>query len=255
MKREFYSAAIAEFETAAPGEILAQLVTNNPFTLEQAQRDTWLEEINILQRTIAHRKGTIYFEYAIPRMGKRIDVVLLIGPAIFILEFKIGESKFTSGALDQVCDYALDLKNFHETSSSRFIAPILIASKTQGFASAICVTPQNDKLLCPIRCSVDRLDDVLGSVLNFIGDEADIDRSQWESGRYCPTPTIIEAALALYKGHSVSDIARNDASAINLTVTSTAISELIRESKARSLLHSCCEEKKSPTSIDPNLNS
>ena len=104
-------------------------------------------------------------------MGKRIDVVLLIGPAIFILEFKIGENEFTSSALDQVCDYALDLKNFHETSFSVFIAPILIASKTHGFASAIWATPQNDKLLCPIRCSVDRLDDVLDGVLNFIGDE------------------------------------------------------------------------------------
>src|SRR5436309_10649888 len=144
-----------------------------------------------------------------------------------------------ASALDQVCDYALDLKNFHETSFSRFIAPILIASKTQGIASAICVTPQDDRLLCPIRCSVDRLDDVLGGVLKFIGDEAGIDRMQWESGRYCPTPTIIEAALALYKGHSVSDIARSDASATNLTVTSSAISEVIRESKARSLKSIC----------------
>ena len=239
MKRDFYSSSIAEFGTAAPGQILAELVTNNPFTLEQAQRDAWLEEIDILQRTITRRKGVIYFEYAVPRMGKRIDAVLLIGPAIFILEFKIGETEFTSSALDQVCDYALDLKNFHETSFSRFIAPILIASKTQGIASAICVTPQDDRLFCPIRCSVDRLDDVLGGVLKFIGDEADIDRVQWESGRYCPTPTIIEAALALYKGHSVSDIARSDASATNLTVTSSAISEVIRESKARSLKSIC----------------
>src|SRR3989441_5276992 len=73
MKREFYSSSIAEFGTAAPGQILAELVTNNPFTLEQAQRDAWLEEIDILQRTITRRKGVIYFEYAVPRMGKRID--------------------------------------------------------------------------------------------------------------------------------------------------------------------------------------
>ena len=238
MKREFYSSSIAAFRSSTSDRILADLVTNNPFTLEQTQRDAWLEEIDILQKALVHRDGAVYFEYAIPRMGKRIDVLLLIGPAIFILEFKIGDSEFTSSALDQVCDYALDLKNFHETSSSRFIAPVLIASKTHTFASAICATPQNDRLLCPIRCSVDRLDDVLSGVLNFIDDGASIDRNEWESGRYCPTPTIIEAALALYKGHSVTDIAHHDAGD-NLTVTSAAISEVIHESKARRLKSIC----------------
>jgi hypothetical protein len=117
-------------------------------------------------------------------MGKRIDVLLLIGPAIFVLEFKIGQTEFTSSGMDQVCDYALDLKNFHETSSSRFIAPILIPSKAHNFASAICATPQNDKLLCSIPCSVDRLDDVIEGALNFIGHETVIDRTV--SATECP---------------------------------------------------------------------
>jgi Uncharacterized conserved protein (DUF2075) len=239
MHREFYSSSIEEFRSATPEQILAKLVTNNLFTLEQTQRDAWLEEITILQHALIHRDGAIYFEYAIPRMGKRIDVLLLIGPAILILEFKIGESEFTASGVDQVFDYALDLKNFHESSFSRFIAPILIASKARTFASAICATPQNDKLLCPIRCSVDRLNNVLDGVLNFVGDEAAIDRFEWESGRYRPTPTIIEAALALYRGHSVREIARNDASATNLTITATAISEIIRESQAGRLKSIC----------------
>jgi hypothetical protein len=171
-------------------------------------------------------------------MGKRIDVLLLLGPAIFILEFKIGETDFTASALDQVCDYALDLKNFHSTSSSRFIAPILIPSKASNFASVVCATPQNDKLLSPIRCSVDRLNDVIGGVLNFIGDEPAIDRTEWESGRYRPTPTIIEAALALYRGHSVTEVANHEAGD-NLTVTSAAISDIIRESQAKRLKSIC----------------
>ena len=212
-------------------QILVQLVNSNPFTLEQTQQRAWSEEIEILQNVLSNRVGYIYFEYAIPRMGKRIDVILLIGPVIFILEFKVGEREYSSAALDQVCDYALDLKNFHETSHSRFIAPVLIATNAHHATFTICATPQNDKLLYPIRCSTDSLGQLIEQVLSFAHEDTDIKPQEWESGRYCPTPTIIEAALALYKGHSVSDISRNDATAINLTVTSNAISEVIRASR------------------------
>ncbi len=61
----------------------------------------------------------------------------------------------------------------------------------------------------------------------------------WENGRYCPTPTIIEAAMALYNGHSVSEISRSDASAINLSQTSDAISKIIRLSKENSQKSIC----------------
>src|SRR5688572_15607078 len=115
MKREYYSDSIANFRNTAPDEILGKLARSNDFALEQTQRDAWLEEINILQKVLLRFQGSIYFEYSIPRMGKRIDVVILIGPAIFVLEFKIGEKEFSSYALDQVWDYALDLKNFHES--------------------------------------------------------------------------------------------------------------------------------------------
>ena len=232
MKRDFYSASIAEFRNTVPDQILGHLAANNPFALEQTQRNAWLEEIDILQDILLHREGFIYFEYAIPRMGKRIDVVLIIGPVIFVLEFKVGEKDFTTAAaLDQVCDYALDLKNFHETSYSRFIVPILIATNARTIAYTICATPQNDKLLCPVRCNTDSLGQVIDSVLAFAADDPNIDPIEWQRGRYCPTPTIIEAALALYKGHSVSDISRNDATAINLTVTAEAISRIVRASK------------------------
>lgn len=126
MKREYYSDSIAAFLNTNHVEIIGQLVMNNDFPVEQTQRDAWLEEINILQSVLRSFHGAIYFEYSIPRMGQRIDVVLLIGPVIFVLEFKVGEREFTSHAVDQVWDYALDLKNFHETSHERFVAPILI---------------------------------------------------------------------------------------------------------------------------------
>jgi len=233
MKREYYSGSIANFLNTDPDTILAQLAKRNDFSLEQTQRDAWLEEIKILRSVLPPFAGAIYFEYSIPRMGQRIDVVLLIGPVIFVLEFKVGEKEFTSHAVDQVWDYALDLKNFHETSHERFVAPILIATNAKSANPLVETTPQLDKLLFPIKSTVSILGNVIEEVLQF-AEGADIHPEQWEEGRYCPTPTIIEAALALYNGHSVREISRSDASAINLSETSESITSIIRASKEKS---------------------
>ena len=239
MQRNFYSSSIPEFFNIPKEQILGILTTNNPFTLEQTQRDAWLKEIVILKNVLINRAGYIYFEYSIPRMGKRIDVVLIIGPVIFVLEFKIGEKEFTSAGIDQVFDYALDLKNFHETSSSCYIAPIFIATKAKSFVETISTTQQNDKVLFPIRCNTDTLPQILDDVLAFAAGEPDIDAVKWQQGRYSPTPTIIEAALALYRGHSVDEISRNDASAINLSHTADAISKVIQTSKENNCKSIC----------------
>src|SRR5215471_15443430 len=230
MKREYYKDSIAGFLTTSPDEILGKLVQGGGFAILPTQREAWLEQINILKPVLSNRPGRIYFEYSVPRMGKRIDVVLLIGPVVFALEFKVGETEFTSSALDQVCDYALDLKNFHESSRDVVIAPVLIATGARPVPFAACTTPQNDKLISPIRCNSGGLDRVIEEVLSFTAGVADIDSSAWVRGRYCPTPTIIEAALALYKGHSVSEVSRNEAGD-NLDVTSKAISEVISASR------------------------
>jgi hypothetical protein len=232
MKREYYSASISNFLDTPTDAILGELVRNNDFALEQTQRDAWLIEITTLKSILKTHQGSILFEYSIPRMGKRIDVVLLIGPVIFVLEFKVGETKFQSYAIDQVCDYALDLKNFHEPSHEQLIAPILIATKATGSEVDISQTSHNDNLLIPITCNLALLEKIVADVLNFAKGKI-INPEEWENGRYCPTPTIIEAAIALYHGHSVSEISRNDASAINLSKTSDAISEIIKTSKAK----------------------
>jgi hypothetical protein len=133
MKREYYSDTIAQFISKVPNEIIGELVQGNSrdgTTLETSQSDAWLEQIHILQSALRPYidHGSVYFEYSIPRLGKRIDVVALIGPVIFVLEFKVGEQEFSAHAVDQVWDYALDLKNFHESSHEQYIAPRAIAS-------------------------------------------------------------------------------------------------------------------------------
>ena len=231
MKRDYYSDSIANFLSTSTNEILGALVRNSGFTIEQTQRDAWLEEVAILKVALRDTDGTIYFEYSIPRMGKRIDTVLLIGSALFVLEFKIGDREFTSYAMNQAYDYALDLKNFHETSRELLIAPIVIATNALAPSPAIVTTVHDDKVLVPMRCTIELLPGILRRVLEFSGDKS-IDPGQWESGRYSPTPTIIEAAMALYNSHSVDEISRSDAAAINLSVTSAAISDIIQAARA-----------------------
>jgi len=238
MSRSFYSSSIAEFLISSENEILGHLERSNEFALLQTQRDAWLEEITILRKILTPYQGAIYFEYNIPRMGKRIDVLLIIDSVIFVLEFKIGETEFTSYAFDQVWDYALDLKNFHETSHQQIIAPVLIATRAIGSLSLVSTTPDSDRTFLPIKSSADNLAEVIKTVLLF-SDGLAIDTASWERGRYCPTPTIIEAAMALYNGHSVTEISRNDASAINLTKTSDAVSEIIRLSQEKSQKSIC----------------
>jgi len=230
MERSYYSDSISNFCNTSPDEIIGKMAMKNEFALEQTQRDAWSEEISILHNVLSGFDGSIYFEYSIPRMGKRIDVVLLIGAVIFVLEFKVGEDEYTSYAYDQVWDYALDLKNFHESSHDKYIAPILVATEGESGVANISLTPQNDKLFFPINSNVEMLKTIIENVLAF-SDNNIIDKTHWESGRYCPTPNIIEAAMALYKGHSVSEISRSDAGAINLSTTSNIISEIIRTSK------------------------
>ena len=234
MNRYYYSNTIATFLKSKPDEILGEMVANNTFTLEQSQRDAWTEEITILQKSLSNNKGSIYLEYSIPRMGKRIDAVLIIGPVIFVVEFKIGEKEFTSAATDQVWDYALDLKNFHESSHEKYVAPVLLATKAKSDPVVIAETLHNDKLLLPIKCNVKMLERIIFDVLKYVDGAAAVDAKQWEKGRYHPTPTIVEAAMALYNGHSVGEISRSDASAINLSDTSAAISKIIHVAEKNS---------------------
>jgi len=167
MKREYYSDSIANFLKTSPNEILGTLALSSGHTDEQTQKSAWLEEVLILKKVLTRWEGRIYFEYKIPRMGRRIDVVLLIGSVLFVLEFKVGEKIFTSYALNQVYDYALDLKNFHETSRELFIAPLVIATNASAPITTIATTVHNDKVFVPIHSNVESLAETLRRVLEF----------------------------------------------------------------------------------------
>ena len=164
-------------------------------------------------------------------MGKRIDVLLLINSIVFILEFKVGEKEFPQYAIDQVWDYALDLKNFHEQTHNAVVAPILISSNAKNSITEISLTRFLDNVFNPIKCNSEQLPEVLNNVILF-SDATLLDYEIWEESRYHPTPNIIEAAMALYNGHDVKEISRSDATSKNLRDTATAISEIIDYSKS-----------------------
>lgn len=178
----------------------------------------------LASRELAH--GALYFEYAIPRLGRRIDTVLILGSVLFVLEFKVGATGFTRSAIDQVWDYALDLKNFHDASHPIPIVPVLIATGESHTPKLIEVTGHQDLLTAPVLCGVDGLSQAIELGLEFFKGPT-IDSDLWQHGRYRPTPTIVEAAKALYAGHAVEEISRHDAGAKNLAITSHRLSKLI----------------------------
>ncbi len=235
MKRWYYSASAAAFLDSTNETILGELTTNSDFGVDLSQRDAWLKEIDILRQTLEPYRlnAKIYLEYSIPRLGRRIDAVVLIGPVIFVLEFKVGADKFTAHSVDQVCDYALDLKNFHESSHLCMIAPILIATAATEVLLPAPPTPYSDGVLAPIKSTVTALPTTVAQVLRNAKAPA-IESIQWEQGRYCPTPTIVEAAMALYRGHSVAEISRSDAGAINLSQTSDLLTDIINSARVNS---------------------
>ena len=73
------------------------------FKTEDVQKNAWREEISILKKQLsALSDGGIIFEFMIPRMGHRIDVVLIVKGIVFLLEFKIGDREYRKATEDQV---------------------------------------------------------------------------------------------------------------------------------------------------------
>jgi Uncharacterized conserved protein (DUF2075) len=235
--RFWYGASIAEFVDADPQAVAGQLMSNFSFSLIPTQRDAWLAQIDFLQAEVKGFPGSIFFEFNIPRMGRRIDVVLVIGPVIFAIEFKVGEKTFDRSAIDQVWDYGLDLKNFHEASHNASIIPILIATEAME-CPPVEVQADPDKLYRPLVVDPQSFRDVLESAVTAVSGPP-VDANAWARASYHPTPTIVEAARALYAQHSVEAIARFDAGAQNLHVTSRRIEELVDEAQAKGCKRIC----------------
>jgi hypothetical protein len=231
LPRSYYSNDAINFLKDAQDTVLASLVRNHPFDLEEKQRNAWIIELEILH-TALHGLGhaRIIFEYSIPRMGKRVDVVIIIKDLVLVLEFKINQEQFVSADIDQVHDYTLDLKYFHEASRSAKLVPILVATDAQSCHNTFQM--HQDGVFWPVRCNKDNLASTIHMIVTTFGGGR-LDPVAWENSIYRPTPTIIEAAQALYRGHNISEISRSDAGAENLVITAETVNRIIEKSKSQ----------------------
>ena len=232
MERAYYSAPVREFVEAGRAEIMDALRTNDFQGSDRRQDVAWESQIAILQDQLRGLgSGHVMLEYTIPRMGKRVDAVLLHSDFVFVMEFKVNKRAHRRQDECQCIDYALDLKNFHEESHCASIIPVLVS------------TDAEDEEADMVRCD----DGVYNIVRTNRGGIAQIvektrglepgckvDAPAWESSAYRPTPTITEAAVALCSGMpELGDITRSDAGAKNLGATTDALLGIIEESRRR----------------------
>lgn len=230
MKRAYYSSGVCDFLNKDEYTIFGEITSNDQFAADDLQKNTWKKEIEILKRELSpFTDGELLFEYTIPRIGNRIDNVLLYKGIVFLLEFKVGERAYPSHDIEQATDYALDLSCFHKESHDKWLVPVLICTSAPETVQSIKVL--KDNILETYCCNEYGIKNYIEAVCS-IYDEPKFEAACWINSLYMPTPTIIEAAQALYMGHNVEDISRNDASAINLNQTTNAINEIINYSKA-----------------------
>ena len=228
MTRSYYSNTISDFLQDDETRILGQLSLHHNHALEDLQKNAWVKQITILKDTLQSvDNGQIYFEFSIPRMGKRVDNVLIINDLIFVLEFKVGDNQYQKHSIEQVVDYCLDLQNFHEGSHHEKLIPVLISTKAEPIEN---VFKSEANLFEPLKANQQNLSAVINKTL-LQSNGKQINATDWENSIYKPTPTIIEAAQALYKGHNVKEISRHDAGAINLSKTTDCINNIIETAK------------------------
>lgn len=238
MTRCLYHASIHEFLQQSPVALLGTFVNNYHGVAMTTTNEAWTDEIHIMQEVLLPWKdedGQVIFEYDIPRLGKRIDVVLLLRGLIFCLEFKVGEREMLQSNIEQVLDYALDLKNFHLLSQNRTIVPILIPTRFQSSSNEFRPSVYDDFIYNPLVTGANGLQQLIADVLTHAGATAPDPSlgADWIISPYSPTPTIIEAAKRLYENHSVEDITRHEADKVSTDRTIAYILDVIKTSREK----------------------
>jgi hypothetical protein len=226
----YYAATIAHFLTDDVNAVIGQMVKASGHDIEATQISAWTRQLVILRNALTGIDGSLFLEFDIPRLGSRIDGVVISRSAIIPIEFKVGESAFTGDAHNQAWDYALDLKNFHEESLSAPIFPVLCATDAINSATA-WGDPHTDGVYPPRHANAETLREACQSALS-LAPAGLLDATAWASAPYRPAPSIIEAAKALYSKHSVEAIARSDAGARNLHTTTSTVRDIIDHARS-----------------------
>lgn len=228
----YYSDSIDNFLKKSKESIIGEIALTNQFGNNQNEVYAWENQIIILKEALVDKNGFLFFEFSVPRMGKRIDCLLIIQNIVFVLEFKVGEHDYLNNNIEQVWDYALDLKNFHQPSHASILIPILIATNASNSFIDFKTTSHNDYLYKPVKSNARDLKLTINKALETFGDSEKIIDYSYARGSYQPIPTIIEAAISLYKNHTVEDITKSDSDAKKLYQTTKYISDQIKTAKS-----------------------
>lgn len=250
IKRAYYSKTIAEFldEGESPKDILETIrdEAEKRFDVPRVQEDAWREEIRILKTELKQldlsldKESRILFEYTIPRMGERTDVVLLYRNIVFILEFKCGETqhseKFNRALHRQVLGYAQDLHNFHEKSYGKLLVPIMVPTHSRPEKGWSIEEEEPQRIIKPLKCRDNNIARAMNAVIEKYDHEAPFDDGYkaWENSKFFPAPTIVEATQALVAGCTVKEITRSlEENGDNLNSTIATINDIIEDSKPK----------------------
>lgn len=226
--KAYYCNSIPGFIKDNPDNIVGQLVRHS-FEINKAQSDAWNNQISELQARLEKcgMEGDIIFEYDIVRLGKRIDVILLIRHMVFSLEFKNGNEGYSAQNARQAEDYAMDIKNFHKESEDLYVCPILIATDAKPYHKEQSMDSYPDKQIHLQRENIETLIPKLTEISNLYGDDGEIDFEKWFNSPYYPTPTIIAAAVEAYSSHNLSQIARSEAGQDNIDACENEINRIV----------------------------
>lgn len=238
INRYFYQSDVMSFIAEDTDAIFGKMSRADEMDTASTQKFAWEQEITIMKDVLApyaNEQAQIIFEYTIPRLGKRIDVTVLLRERVFVIEFKAGEEEYNHADVDQVLDYALDLKNFHQGSADRLIVPILVATESGTYSTICQLSHYDDGVYEPLLTDASHLGDILRLVLaDYLPSQTyAVALEDWARSRYAPTPTIIEAARSLYLNHSVEEITKHESEGAQLETTTRYVQQVIRETKAR----------------------
>ena len=189
MQRAYYNATFETFLVADENEILGELARHHGHALEERQRNAWLDQIRNLRNTLTNFGcGHIFFEFSIPRMGRRADVVLLLRGVVIVIEYKVGAAAYNAADIEQAEDYALDLKNFHSGSHKRPIAPVLVSTNAPG--RSFDLVWNDDQVAKPMLANSDSLRTTIEKLVAVAREP--IVTTEWLRAKYKPTPTIVD---------------------------------------------------------------
>lgn len=238
--RYYYSDTIKDFLKRTTNEIVGALCLASQHDINDETTQSWVSEIETLRTSLSKyaNRGSLYLEYNIPRMGRRADVIVIIDDIVFVLEYKTAEQKFSHEAIVQVWDYALDLKNFQEGSLDRIIIPILVAPCEKNKNCCFNLKHFEDNVYEPLMTNANRLEECIDYVLKGIPHTAEFsaDRdNRWAKSGYEPTPTIIEAAVALYEENTVEDITKHGGDIDKASEELRSIINYCRENKRKGI--------------------